>query len=1087
MNKKLSWVILFFLLSPLLSGVFISSTIATDPKVILVEDLQTLALYGFKDYTRVYSNQSLIHHYMPFIVEKTGVFNSLAKYDLSGSFTNKKGAFDKRFISSDFRIVDETEGYYLIEFYMKTKASNETFSVDFIPKIKDVEFPQYAWWNSSWASYVRVNINWNTFGNVSDTNLINITLPIRINSTVSQYADNGNSIRFTNVANNTLYPFHISNFDLSGGSIAWVLIPELDMSATTRLNMYFNNSGATNFSNMTDSWNDNVTFVYHLEQDPNNAGLGGITDYSGPTWHNGTDYFGDAADHVSGIVGHAENFDMVTGGVSAEWINITDNDEFSPNGGMSILLWLNPFIYSSDASQFIIAKESNPAGRDWSINLDGTNSHLDFVIGSGGNYIGMRNETADWLNQTWTQLAFTWNGSILNTVNGSGMHIYYNYTDSDNTSLLPGGFAGMPNTASNVSIATDLWTPNLKQYGIDAIFDEIQFYNCEINQSWIKATFHGMNNSTGFITFGGWVNYSGTTSPPGNFTVNTTGYYSLDLNWTVDATHDYTHIRRDTTSYPTNISEGTLVYNSTGIAFEDINVSAWTTYFYTGFGYNSTTGNYSWATSTAWNHTGPLNPTSITTSSIGSYINFTFTKGLRGNNTVIIRKNGSYPTSLTDGVVAYNGTASYFNTTLFTASRFRFYSYNHTVGLYSNGTNVAWGGLIVYCYDEETNASLTFNVFITNQGGTETYEDTGCTNPHIINLADLPLGENVIIQINSSYHNGRVYYMDLYAENVYILFAYLPNATNSNLYYLAVLDEYNFPIDDAKVYVKQYINATYGYQNVSILKTDAAGYVNLFLIPNIVYIVVITHDDYITETSQYIPDGINYGIHYPKIFKLYHGVDNDTLWANLTYSIEPQYYDFYDNFTMWFNISSVTNQIEWFSITVYYRNFSTTTWYQTYYENTTTQPAGGSLSNTTINGSGQYAFECRFKKEGFDSYLFGSPHSTNKYVFSLWLGLPSGNGSTLNTFIANILGISPAHVGAVAITYTSLGIAFIVIVVLFTFSPLYGGLGLAALGFVLGFLKGIMRLIPDNVMNWSVIAIVLLLGIILFILLRKET
>jgi len=61
------------------------------------------------------------------------------------------------------------------------------------------------------------------------------------------------------------------------------------------------------------------------------------------------------------------------------------------------------------------------------------------------------------------------------------------------------------------------------------------------------------------------------------------------------------------------------------------------------------------------------------------------------------------------------------------------------------------------------------------------------------------------------------------------------------------------PVDEAKIYIKRYMNTTGKFENVSILLTDANGQADVYLIPGVLYKLVITKTGYETEYADYIP------------------------------------------------------------------------------------------------------------------------------------------------------------------------------------------------------------------------------------------
>lgn len=98
----------------------------------------------------------------------------------------------------------------------------------------------------------------------------------------------------------------------------------------------------------------------------------------------------------------------------------------------------------------------------------------------------------------------------------------------------------------------------------------------------------------------------------------------------------------------------------------------------------------------------------------------------------------------------------------------------------------------------------------------------------------------------------------------------------SAIYYIRVVEAYETSsgiferaVENAKVTFQKYINTTGAYENISVLFTDANGYVNLYLIPSESYRVIITKPGYIMKTSNYLPQPPNeFGQTVEKTFRI---------------------------------------------------------------------------------------------------------------------------------------------------------------------------------------------------------------------------
>lgn len=344
----------------------------------------------------------------------------------------------------------------------------------------------------------------------------------------------------------------------------------------------------------------------------------------------------------------------------------------------------------------------------------------------------------------------------------------------------------------------------------------------------------------------------------------------------------------DVYSYNSSVSS----FYSTAETFSS-NVDSLTSgmpYYYRAYANNSfNTSNYDWGDEQRF-LCKPEAPTNMLATVINSTsINISWTKGIGANNTIIVSNTNNKPNSVTDGTVIYNDTGNYHvvnnlnNNDLF---YYRIWSWanwsNPDLNIFSsNYTDVDWGALIINCYDETTHSNLTFDVFISNQDGTEVYENTSCTNPHTINFSLCPNGDDINIIISSDNYEDRIYVKDLLEDAWYFLDTYLPlslppegeddpdydpeNYSYSNLYRLTVVDEVENTIEDVKLEVKRYINTTEVFENVSVGYTDGNGNFDVYLIAGELYKVRLSKTNYVTKTVGYIPSDLIF----TRTFKLY--------------------------------------------------------------------------------------------------------------------------------------------------------------------------------------------------------------------------
>ena len=226
--------------------------------------------------------------------------------------------------------------------------------------------------------------------------------------------------------------------------------------------------------------------------------------------------------------------------------------------------------------------------------------------------------------------------------------------------------------------------------------------------------------------------------------------------------------------------------------------------------------------------------------------------------------------------------------------------------------------------------------------------------------------DDAVLTVNTTMAKADYYYM-----------SYENETTETKLYILKVIDDFDVPVEDAKVTISRYISTTGAFEPVTILMTDGNGQVECYLIPYNLYKVFIEADDfYDLEISEWIPDAEFYGIYYPKTFRVNYELGDDNVlgsrWDNILWDIDPDFYYHNGTFNVWFNITSSDFKLEWFSASLYWYNSTNMSWVLLNHSNVSASPGGGSISFVAPNVTGRYSFTCSFKKENYTVYTFGA-------------------------------------------------------------------------------------------------------------------
>jgi hypothetical protein len=455
----------------------------------------------------------------------------------------------------------------------------------------------------------------------------------------------------------------------------------------------------------------------------------------------------------------------------------------------------------------------------------------------------------------------------------------------------------------------------------------------------------------------------------------------IDLTWAKGAGADNTKVLRKTTGYPANYNDGVAVYNNTGTAYNDTGLTPGQIYYYRAWSFASDVGWNQWSDSYSNDVelTYPEAPTATALTLLNpTTISLTWTKGTGANNTVVLKKTTGIPASVSDGTIVYNGTHPFYNDTLIPgiAAYYKAWSFTNWSTLYQfsvNGTLFSnTSGLVINSFSEDDCTNLSgYSVIVSNSDGTQVYVLNNCSHSIAINATLCPQGDDISILVTKNGYRNRIYYLDIHSGLFYFLNAYLPKNTTSELYMITVVGDKNEygnspPIDHVFVTIKTYVACTGLYETVTNLYTDAYGQCDMYL-RSTQYIVVMEKTGYDTANENFIPE-VSLRTRTFKL-RLLQPSEQVTqyLFKNIVYSMTPKGQVHHGSFTIWWNISSSDNQLEWFSLDVTKYNSATGLW-DTIYHSLVNTTSGGSISYTVPNVTGRYAAEFYFKKIGYPAY-----------------------------------------------------------------------------------------------------------------------
>lgn len=490
---------------------------------------------------------------------------------------------------------------------------------------------------------------------------------------------------------------------------------------------------------------------------------------------------------------------------------------------------------------------------------------------------------------------------------------------------------------------------------------------------------------------------------------------SLNLTWHAgNYTDRYIVVRKNSSSFPTSITDGYIVQNLTKKSYNESSVLS--TRAYSVFGYNKTTRSFSAPLCVPW---GAIGTNCFNESNPSQAIPFDLEVSNQGG-TIVYKRTGLTNTHFIDvnnipygtntvfilDSVGYKQRIYYKDIALNTFYNFSFYlppSQTHggnttppgdcTLRLYTNSINVSSytsDAIITLSHPVEDIVTVEIynrSLYISYGGWIMIPE-----SKYTVTTTQITINKTVLDKNTSM---ARVTYYYLYCPGDVIL---------TPLYYLRVVETieteystYDRGVEGAKVDIKRYVNTTGIYVSVAQPLTDANGYVNVYLVPGVLYKVLITKTGYNNALADYIPAPANqFGQTAEKTFRITINEssitpgDIDFLFKNIIWSIEPTGIRHPGAFTIWFNITSNDNKLQWYSMRILFYNTTNYTWVTIFYQNDT-NAGGGSISFNVPNVTGRYAIKCYFKKTGYPIQELGETGSLIHFIQYLkeWMhGIP---------------------------------------------------------------------------------------------------
>ena len=872
------------------------------------------------------------------------------------------------------------------------------------------------WWNGDWVGKVPITID----KDYVDSALNNFPVLVNVSSTISaDCQSDGDDIRFVDENNNSEYYYDFDNtWNSATYNLIWVNVTNVFSDKNTVFYLYYDNPSATSGEDAANTWSTFLS-VYHLNENTgstvddatgNNdaqyngslpsrvqgkAGYGQSFDSNGIIFYNTgshisdegsvelivqdetpsgvCNYYFDKRDDDNSNYFRAEggDYDIKTlFGGSPGWSesggNVNDNwNYFSynwSNGGNAKLHRNGVRIASAN----VVTTASYIYGKGWFGGRDplGVDYNLTGVMDEIRISSTPKNES--WFNATYDCI---FNNSLFVTF---GTASSYEVTVNETLGICTKNCTLHGFVSVGGPFEAGCWigrtTPVTE--------DNADFNLSDGNQPTNPHTVQGGSNFTVNVTglsrgthyyVRTWVSddsdfFTSTAGLEDSFYTKADGPTSLGyiqtgcdigLTWTKGDGTVTTAIVRKNGSAPASMGDGTIVYNGSSSSYTDSSAAGYQ-HFYMAKSWGG--GNWSDNMTRLTVFPPPCPPTSAIGHILSNNsLNISWVAGAGATNVTIVWKTGGYASSRADGKLVYTGNNAYWIDG--TLDEEKYYSIWSFCGAnYSSKVDINYGSFIVNCFDEDNN-SLDFDIIVSRPGGgDDTYYRRNRSNPLIINVSLLPLGDDISVVITaaedygnvSEYHDGyaasenqtityitleqvpmsksvvnvtchnedagtnsyppftldedivtinyddadvfhhiwvnysyevygsRTYYYDFDARSFYVLDAYLPDAALKHLYIARVVGpkdgEYtNPPVSGADIVIKKLIDGE--YKTISTLISDANGEAPVYLVPDTLYKLTISKDDYITIYPDWWADPDWYGMNYPKTFELKVGVD----------------------------------------------------------------------------------------------------------------------------------------------------------------------------------------------------------------------
>jgi Tfp pilus assembly protein PilX len=344
-----------------------------------------------------------------------------------------------------------------------------------------VKVRNVPWWDAAWGYRKKVTIDYTKVAaNLTDFPVL-ISLPTDTGLAAHARTD-GNDIAFTAADGTTKLSHEIEAFTKATGRlVAWVKVPSLSSTQSTVLYLYYGNAAASNQQNATAVWDANYQAVWHLKENP--AGTAPqMKDSTSNARHGTTVGSMPSGAQIAGQINGALDFDNTDDRV--------DTSNFLSSGVTQ--LTAEAWVYKKDTTgdDRVVAKtDTTSLTATYIFSLAVAGSTITARLATAGGSATSHNGTQAVAVNTWTHLAFTWDGS--------NIRIYRN------GQLAGGPFAktGTMNASSRIIvIANNDDIPNNRYW--NGTLDEVRLSTVARSAQWLQTQYNNQSSPSTFSVLG---------------------------------------------------------------------------------------------------------------------------------------------------------------------------------------------------------------------------------------------------------------------------------------------------------------------------------------------------------------------------------------------------------------------------------------------------------------------------------------------------------------------------------------------------------------------------------------------------------